>query len=251
LRKSAWTVQIALNKTRVVIIQGPDPIHPTGLAIDIGASSIELSINNLVNGDLIAKKSIINPLIRFGSDPISRVAYGMTTANGFAEMTTTLRSVINAAIGSLAEEAGLSAAQILDVVFVADPVTHHLILGLDATELGSAPYTQAVAEPLDVQAREVGLHLAPGALVHALPLLGGHVGSDCLAAAYHCGVGQGDDVTLLVDIGTTTEIMLGSRGRLFAAAPPAGSALEGVQLEAGRHVVPGAIFGCFVFCVIW
>lgn len=241
LRQSAWSVQIALNKTRVVIIQGPDSIIPAGLAIDIGASSIELSINNLVNGDLIAQKSIINPLIRYGSDPISRVAYGMTTVDGFAEMTATLRSAINTAIGSLADEAGLSSVQILDAVFVADPVTHHVMLGLDATELGTAPYTQAVAEPSDIQARELGLHLAPGALVHALPLLGGHVGSDCLAAAYQCGVGQGDEVTLLVDIGTTTEIMVGSKGRLFAAAPPAGSALEGVQLEAGRHAVPGAL----------
>jgi uncharacterized 2Fe-2S/4Fe-4S cluster protein (DUF4445 family) len=118
LRKSAWTVQIALNKTKVVIIQGPDPIITAGLAIDIGASSIELSINNLINGDLIAQKSIINPLIRFGSDPISRVAYGMTTVDGFAEMTAMLQSTINTSIGSLAEEAGLSPAQILDAVFV-------------------------------------------------------------------------------------------------------------------------------------
>ena len=241
LRKSGWHVQIGVNKNRVVIIQGPDQIVPAGFGIHIGASSINVSLDHLLSGDIIAQKSIINPLVRFGADPISRVAYGMSTAGGFAEMTTVLRSAIKAAAGTLAAEAGLALEQVLDAVFVADPVTHHLMLGLDPSELGSAPYTPVVAEALDLPALEVGLPLAPGALVHALPLMGGHVGSDAMTAAYHCGVGQGDEVALLVDIGATTEIVLGSRGRVFAAAPPAGSALEGVQLEAGRHAVPGAI----------
>ncbi len=241
LRKSDWTVQIGVNNNRVVVVQRPDQIVPAGFGIDVGASSIHVSLNNLVNGDQIAQKSIINPLIRFGSDPISRVAYGMTTAGGFAEMTSLIRSSIKAAVEALAAEAGLVSEQILDVVFVADPVMHHLMIGLDPSELGTAPYTPVLAEAFDVPANELGLPLAPGAMVHALPLIGGHVGSDVLAAAYHCEMGQGDEVTLLIDIGTTTEIVLGSKGRMFAAAPPAGSALEGVQLEAGRHAVPGAI----------
>jgi uncharacterized 2Fe-2S/4Fe-4S cluster protein (DUF4445 family) len=241
LRKSDWIVQIGVNNGRVVVIQSPDQVVPAGFAVDIGASSVHVSLNNLVKGDLMAQKSIINPLIRFGSDPISRITYGISTPGGFNEMTTLIRSAIKAAIKALADEAALESEQILDAVFVADPVMHHLLLGLDPSELGTAPYTPVVAEPLDLSAKELELPLAPGALVHILPLMGGHVGSDVLAAAYQCGVGQGDEVTLLIDIGTTTEIVLGAHGRIFAAAPPAGSVLEGVNLEAGRHVVPGAI----------
>lgn len=241
LRQGYWTVTVAINNRTVVAIYDEVQIHPAGLAIDVGTSSIELQLNDLVTGRIIGHRRLVNPLIRFGADQISRIAYGMGTEGGYAEMTALLRSSLMGAIGGLVEEAGLGTDALFDAVLVASPVTHHVLLGLDPSELGSAPYTAAVSEPMDIAARDLGLRLAPGALVHVLPLLGGHVGSDCLSAAYGAGLGVDDTMTLLIDIGTTTEIVLGTKGLLLAAAPPAGSALEGIQIEAGRHAVPGAI----------
>jgi len=248
LRKGNWHVTAALNGHHLVSITPVVEVNRTGfevsragLAIDIGVSSIEVQLVNLQSGTSITKTSLVNPLVRFGVDPISRVAHGMSSVGAVETMTQLLRETLDAAIGVLVEQAGLARDVVLDIVFVADPVTHHLLLGLDPIELGSAPYTQTVSEPLNILARDIGVLVAPGAFVHALPQLGGQVGSDTLAAAFQVGVGQDERVTLLIDIGTTTEIVLGSKGRIFASAPPAGTALEGVQIEAGRHAVPGAI----------
>ncbi len=241
LRQGNWTVTVAINNRTIVAVYDEVQLVPAGLAIDVGASSIELQLNNLSTGTIIAQRRIINPLIRFGADQISRIACGIGTERGYGEMTALLRSSLNGAVGGLVDEAGLTTEALLDAALVASPVTHHVLLGLDPSELGSAPYTGAVSEPIDIPARELGLRMAPGASVHILPLLGGHVGSDCLAAAYGAGLGVDDTMTLLIDIGTTTEIVLGTRGHLLAAAPPAGSALEGVQIEAGRHAMLGAI----------
>ncbi len=248
LRKGQWRVTAVLNGRHLVALEAPfeinsagAPINSAGLALDIGVSSIEIHLDDLESGKNLAKTSLVNPLVRFGVDPISRIAHGMMTPDAVAEMTDLLRRTLDGAVGSLTVEAGLTRESVVDAVMVADPVTHHLLLGFDPSELGSAPYTQVVSEPVDVLAETLGLHIAPGAMVHALPLLGGQVGSDTLAAAYCSGLGQDERVTLLVDLGTTTNVVLGSKGQLLAAAPPAGTALEGVQIEAGRHAVPGAI----------
>ena len=248
LRRGDWSVSVVINGRHIVALEVPFGAHKsavkvdkTGLVLDIGVSWVEIQLVDLETGATIVKTSLVNPLVRFGVDPISRIAHGMTTPSSLAEMTSLLRATLDGAVGSLAMDAVIDRCSIVDIVFVADPVTHHLLLGLDPSELGSAPYTQAISEPLDVLADALGLHVAKGALVHALPLLGGQVGSDNMAAAYWAGVGQDERVTLLIDIGTTTEIVLGSKGKVLAAAPPAGAALQGVQIEAGRHAVPGAI----------
>jgi len=248
LRKGDWSVTVVLNGRHIVMLETPVEVDTigfeiirAGVGVDLGISSIELALIDLKTGTTLSKTSLVNPLVRFGADPISRIAHGMKEPNAVAEMTQLLRTTLDTAMGTFANDIGINRTSIVDIAFVADPVTHHLFLGLDPSELGSAPYTPALSEALDVTADALGLHMAPGTRVHALPLLGGQVGSDSLAAAYFAGIGRDDTVTLLIDIGTTTEIVLGSKGRLLAAAPPAGTALEGVQIEAGRHAAPGAI----------
>jgi len=107
--------------------------------------------------------------------------------------------------------------------------------------LGGAPFTEAISEPLEVKASELGINVAPDAFVYALPLIAHHVGSDLSAAAFHCAITEKDAPTLLIDIGTTTEILLAANDQILAASPPAGATLEGTGIEAGRHIVDGAI----------
>lgn len=255
LRRGNWTVEVGLIGSIIVSIHDGFEIDKTGvrvnrtdfsirsahLALNVGDTTLEVSLADGETGQFIARSSVINPLVRFGADPISRIAYGMSGADRLDEMTDLLRDAVNGLVSRLADQAGIDHQSIINGVFIADPVTHHIVLGLDPVELGAAPFANAISEPLDIPAFEIGCRMAPGALLHALPLVGGHLGSNAVAAAYQVGMGRDEQVTLLISIGTTTEIILGSKGKLFAAAPPAGSVLDGGQIEAGRHSVPGAI----------
>ncbi len=241
LRQGAWRVTAALNGKQIVGIYAGDKADVYGVAFDIGAGMIEAVLCNLTDGTDAARTRLFNPLVRFGADPINRIASGMNKPSEIGVMRDALRSALNALCGELAEKADITRDEIADAVCVADPVCHHLLLGIDPVELGAAPFTEVVSEPLDIPARELGIAIAPDALLHALPLVAHHVGSDLSAAAYSCQVLDADVPTLMIDIGTTTEIVLAANGKILAASPPAGTTLEGTGIEAGRHIVPGAI----------
>ena len=241
LRQGAWRVTAALNGMHVVALYPGEKTQIYGVAFDIGAGMIEALLCNLIDGTDAARTRLINPLVRFGADPINRIASGMNKPSDIAVMSDALRHALDQLCNELADLAKITRDEIADAVFVADPVCHHLLLGFDPIELGAAPFTEVISEPLDVSAREIGLMIAPDAMLHALPLVAHHVGSDLSAAAYSCGVAYSDAPTLMIDIGTTTEIVLSAHGQVLAASPPAGTTLEGTGIEAGRHIVPGAI----------
>jgi len=134
----------------------------------------------------------------------------------------------------------LDREHVLDVVIVGNPIMHHLVLGIDPTPLGTAPFTLATDEPVDARAADIDLDL-PGAHLHVLPCIAGHVGADTAAAVLQEGPYRGDDVMLLVDVGTNAEIVLGNREWLFAASSPTGPAFEGAQLSSGQRATAGAI----------
>jgi uncharacterized 2Fe-2S/4Fe-4S cluster protein (DUF4445 family) len=143
-------------------------------------------------------------------------------------------------ISRLVDVAGVDRERVLDVVFVGNPIMHHLVLGIDPTPLGTAPFTLATDEPIDAWADDIELDL-PDAHLHALPCIAGHVGADTAAAVLQEGPHRGDGVMLLVDIGTNAEIVLGNRDWLFAASSPTGPAFEGAQLSCGQRATAGAI----------
>src|SRR6187200_2735546 len=118
---------------------------------------------------------------------------------------------------------------------------HHLLLGIDPTELGGAPFALAVDDALRLPASEVGLPVNPGARAYVLPCIAGHVGADTAGVILAEGPHVDDDVTLLVDVGTNAEIVLGNRERLLAASSPTGPAFEGAQISGGQRAAPGAI----------
>ena len=241
LRQGQWRVTAALNGNRVVGLYAGDVSEIYGVAFDIGAGMIEAALCNLVDGTDAARSRMINPLVRFGADPINRIASGMNKPADIPVMRDTLRGALNMLCGELAGLAKITRHEIADIVFVVDPVCHHLLIDLDPVELGTAPFTETISEPLEFKASEIDIAIAPDAFVYALPLIAHHVGSDLSAAAYHCAMTEADTPTLLIDIGTTTEILLSANGKILAASPPAGAVLEGTGIEAGRHIVEGAI----------
>ncbi len=118
---------------------------------------------------------------------------------------------------------------------------HHLLLGIDPVELGGAPFALATDSPLGLRASELGLTLHPGARVYTLPCIAGHVGADAAGMILAERPDLSDKLTLLVDVGTNAEIVLGNRERLLACSSPTGPAFEGAQISSGQRAAPGAI----------
>jgi uncharacterized 2Fe-2S/4Fe-4S cluster protein (DUF4445 family) len=212
-----------------------------GLAIDVGSTTVAAHLCDLETGAVVAAAGAMNPQIRFGEDLMSRVSYVMMNPGGAAELTAAVRAALNDLARSTAAEAGIELDDILEVTVVGNPIMHHLLLGIDPTELGGAPFALAADEAMELPAPEVDLHLNPGARLYALPCIAGHVGADTAGVVLSESPHRSDALMLLVDVGTNAEIVLGNRQRLLAASSPTGPAFEGAQISCGQRAAPGAI----------
>jgi uncharacterized 2Fe-2S/4Fe-4S cluster protein (DUF4445 family) len=246
LRKGEWKVTAIVHddgKGRPVLI-GLLPGYSErlfGIATDIGSTTIAMHLSDMMTGRTIASAGTSNPQIRFGEDLMSRVSYVMMNPGGEVALTTTVREAINTLVTRVCGQAGVAPDEIVEAVFVGNPIMHHLFLGIDPTELGGAPFALAVSGGLTFPARDIGLTLHPGARVYTLPCIAGHVGADAAGVTLAEAPHRSDEIALLVDIGTNAEIVLGSSKRLVAASSPTGPAFEGAQITAGQRAAPGAI----------
>jgi uncharacterized 2Fe-2S/4Fe-4S cluster protein (DUF4445 family) len=213
----------------------------TGLAVDIGSTTIAAHLVDLMTGEILASRGLANPQLRFGEDLMSRVSYAMMNQNGGAALTGAVREAVNGLVGEMLEATGRERASLLDAVFVANPVMHHFFLGLDATPLGQAPFALAQSAAAHLRAEEIGLDFGPGARVYLLPLIAGHVGADAAAVLLAQSPQSAPHPTLVVDVGTNAEIMLWDGKALYAASSPTGPAFEGAEISAGQRAAPGAI----------
>ena len=242
LRAGQWKVTAALRKGRdIVAIMPGFAERAYGVAIDVGSTTIAAHLTDLTSGEVVAACGAMNPQIRFGEDLMSRVSYVMMNPGGDRELTRAVREAMDGLIGEAAREAGVARGEILEVTMVGNPIMHHLVLGLDPTELGGAPFALTIDAAYEARARELGLDIAPGAFVYALPCIAGHVGADAAGVVLAEGPHLKDELTLLVDVGTNAEIVFGNRERLLACSSPTGPAFEGAQISCGQRAAPGAI----------
>ncbi|MEM7177777.1 MAG: ASKHA domain-containing protein [Pseudomonadota bacterium] len=248
LREGDWKVTVAVytghgRSTGRVIHVWPGFYDGViyGVAFDVGSTTIACHLCDLVTGEVVASSGHMNPQIRFGEDLMSRVSYSMMNPGGAEEMTVAVRETINALIGQVAAEAMISRELIMEGVFVGNPIMHHLLLGIDPVELGWAPFALATSTSLTLWANEIEVSMHPDARLYILPCIAGHVGADAAAVVLSESPHRQDEMTLVVDVGTNAEIVLGNREKLMACSSPTGPAFEGAQVSAGQRAAPGAI----------
>ena len=249
LRKGNWQITVALYKDHLSkapkIISTWPGLHEAGIygvAIDLGSTTIAAHLTDLKSGVVIASSGIMNPQIRFGEDLMSRVSYSMMNQDGDREMTKSVREAINVLIDDIAKQGDISNNLILEVVFVCNPIMHHLLLGIDPVELGQAPFALATSDALALGTNELDLNaMNPSAQCYILPCIAGHVGADAAAVALSEEPGKSDDLVLIVDVGTNAELLLGNKSRVLACSSPTGPAFEGAQISSGQRAAPGAI----------
>ena len=249
LRKGNWKITVALFKDHKAeapkIVNCWPKLHEAGiygLAIDLGSTTVAAHLTDLESGAVIASSGIMNPQIRFGEDLMSRVSYSMMNPGGDSEMTKSIREAINVLVSDISKDVNVAQDLILEVVFVCNPVMHHLLLGIDPIELGQAPFALATSEAISLGANELDLNsINPSAQCYILPCIAGHVGADAAAVALSEEPNKSDDLVLIVDVGTNAELLLGNKSRVLACSSPTGPAFEGAQISSGQRAAPGAI----------
>jgi len=223
LRRGEWKVTAAVHDGATVTAVWPGlQERAYGIAFDVGSTTVAGHLCDLASGEVLASAGEMNPQIRFGEDLMSRVSYVMLNPDSCKELTRVVRGCLAKLTAELAKTAGIEREQILELSVVGNPVMHHLLLGLDPTELGGAPFALTIEDALRLPASELGLPVNPGARVYVLPCIAGHVGADTAGMILSEAPHLGDEVNLLVDVGTNAEIVLGNRERLLAASSPTG-----------------------------
>jgi uncharacterized 2Fe-2S/4Fe-4S cluster protein (DUF4445 family) len=235
-------VTVAVRNGKRVIAVWPgfrDTLY--GIAFDVGSTTVAAHLCNLASGEVIASAGRMNPQIRYGEDLMSRVSYIMMNPGGETKLIEVVREALNELIGEVANEAGIDVTEIVEVTIVGNPIMQHLVLGISPVELGTAPFALATDSSVDVRASDIGISINPGGHAYALPCIAGHVGADAAGVLLAEAPQQHDSVSLIVDVGTNAEILLGNSQRLLAASSPTGPAFEGAQISGGQRAAPGAI----------
>lgn len=220
-----------------------------GIAIDLGTTTVALELFDLETGTGIAASSFENPQRFGGSDVMNRISYdGKDRARG--ELQNAVVSMMNREIMEITRKLGIKRQTIYEIVIAGNSTMRDILFGLDVQEIGQKPYKSLIEKEflegkrdhtaLTIAAWDVGLRANRQTRLYGLPLVGSHVGADaaaCLAALDF----PNDRTTMLVDIGTNTEVILNHRGRMIAASCPAGPAFEGGLVKYGMSAYDGAI----------
>ena len=242
LRQGKWAVTVTLWQDHEVIDVRPGYEEGVyGLAVDIGSTTVAAYLCDLRTGELLATESMMNPQVSFGEDLMSRVSFAMSRTDGLDKMHDAILDALNHLAANAARQADIRARQIHEAVMVGNTTMIHIFLGINPEELGGAPFALANRDAMDIKARELGLHLHPGANVHILPAEAGHVGADNVGVLIAEEPYLQSENVLIVDVGTNAEIDLGNRDAMFSASSPTGPAFEGGQISSGMRAAPGAI----------
>ena len=238
--KRQVTVAVRNDERIVAVWPGFRP-RLLGMAVDVGSTTIAAHLCDLTSGEVLASAGLMNPQIRYGEDLMSRVSYIMMNAGGEADLISAVRKAINELVAEVAAAACVETTDIVEMTIVGNPIMQHLVLGLNPVALGTAPFALATDSSVDVLAALVDININPGGYVYALPCIAGHVGADAAGVLLAEAPFERDEVSLIVDVGTNAEILLGNRKKILAASSPTGPAFEGAQISSGQRAAPGAI----------
>jgi uncharacterized 2Fe-2S/4Fe-4S cluster protein (DUF4445 family) len=215
--------------------------HPAlGFAIDLGTSRLLFYLLDLRRGDLLAERSVPNPQVSYGEDILTRILFARKS-NNLRLLRRLLRDIFNETMHHMVSDLGRSASEVLALAIAGNTTMSHLLLGLDPSALCKEPYLPAVNRFPVFAGSDLELTVHPRAPVYLFPNVGSYFGGDLIADILAAGLHRTNELSILVDVGTNAEVVLGNREWLIACAGAAGPALEGGVVERGMMAVPGAI----------
>ena len=211
-----------------------------GIAVDIGTTTVVAKLIDMSDGECHATEAVLNPQSRYGDDVISRIAYAQTDEK-LTELHKAIIDCVNDLTTKLCQKSSINANYIYEICVVGNTTMNHIFLKLPVIQLGQAPYKAFSLDAHDTPAAQFHLEMNPAGNIHTVENIAGFVGSDTTAVALAVDIDSTEETTLVVDIGTNGEIVLGTKKRLYAASCAAGPALEGARITCGSRAAQGAI----------
>jgi uncharacterized 2Fe-2S/4Fe-4S cluster protein (DUF4445 family) len=211
-----------------------------GVAVDIGTTTVVAKLVDMTDGHPLATQADLNPQARYGDDVISRINYAQTDAK-LAELHKAIIDCINELTAKLCSQASIDTKQIYEMCVVGNTTMNHIFLKLPVVQLGQAPYKAFSLDAKDLSPKKITLQINPAGNIHTVENIAGFVGSDTVAVALAVDINSAQDLTLVVDIGTNGEIVLGTADKLYAASCAAGPAFEGARISCGSRAMEGAM----------
>ncbi|MEM3579848.1 MAG: ASKHA domain-containing protein [Candidatus Bathyarchaeia archaeon] len=243
LRRANWDVTVALwNCQKIIAIEEGDTSDRVfGVAIDIGTSKIVGCLVDLKSGKTISTGFIENPQILYGEDIISRIDFAANEEKGLERLQKLVLDGINHVISYICAQASVNADNVYEATVVGNTAMHHFFLGINPKYTAFSPFTPAIKRPINVKAGELGIKICKGGNVHVLPIIAGFVGADAVADVLASGIHTRKEISLLLDIGTNTEIFVGNSEDILSCSCASGPAFEGAHIRHGMKAVTGAI----------
>ncbi|NQT85489.1 DUF4445 domain-containing protein, partial [bacterium] len=219
---------------------GDMPVRNLGLAIDVGTTTIVVQLMDLATGQGIGSEAKYNSQMQYGEDYIRRIMYTQEN-HAREEMQSLLVDDINELVERLVQRAGVRQSEIASAVCAGNTAMIHFLARLDPSGIRREPYVPVANEVPPIRASQLGVRIYPRGLLYFLPSVAAYVGGDITAGVVATGMDQQEELTLLVDVGTNGEVVLGNRDWMVCCSASAGPAFEGVGVEHGMRAVRGAI----------
>jgi len=230
------------NSREIIDVEAGDTTQRAyGLAVDIGTSKIVGQLVSLDDGQVVATSSLENPQIIHGEDVISRITFASASEEGLDQLQSIVLGGINAVASRVCEQAGVHATHLYEMTLVGNSAMHHILLHIPPLSLALAPYVPTVKSSLNLRPKDLDLQMNDGGNIHLLPLVAGFVGADNIAGILSTRVHKSEELSILIDIGTNTEVNLGNREGLLCCSCASGPAFEGAHIRDGMKAVQGAI----------
>jgi len=243
LRGANWDVTVTVWDNRRIIDVEPDDTSNKfwGVAVDIGTSKIVGHLVNLATGATIDISSIENPQISYGADIMTRITFAMTSEANLKTLQKIVIDGVNKILAQTFAKAKVNSHQVYEITIVGNTAMHHLFLGIQPKYAALSPYVPVVKSPINVPAKELNIKIDPTGIVRVLPVIAGFVGADAVGDVLATGIHELDELSLLIDIGTNTEIFVGNSDDILSCSCASGPAFEGARVTHGMKAETGAI----------
>ncbi len=243
LRRADWDVTVTVWDGREIVDVEPGYVDDSyGMAVDIGTTTLVGYLANLRTGESMATESMVNPQVDYGADVMSRIVYSMKDKESQRRIRQSVIGGLNTIVAKACAKAGVAPFRVAEMTIVGNTAMHHLFLGLNTEFLAKAPFVPTLQNPCDFKARDLSLEINPCANVHLLPIEAGFVGADNVGVLVATQPQQYPGLTLVIDIGTNGEIVLGNKEvGLMSCSAAAGPAFEGSHIKCGMMAAVGAI----------
>ena len=272
LRDGDWSVTVSVWNDKEIIRFRPGKAERAyGLAIDVGTTTVAAYFCDLTTMEVIDTVSMMNPQCKYGEDVMARITYHMTTPDGLQRMSDDIIEGLNALIDQAIQntyppkkkvkkkkgeegpdeyvevpEEGktylrLAREDIEDITLGGNTAMHHILLNLNPEFVGLAPFPPVIHHSLDIKARDLGIQINSPSYIFVLPNEAGFVGADNVGVLIAEEPYEAEENSLIIDIGTNGELVLGNKEKLISSSCATGPALEGAQIAFGMRAAPGAI----------